>query len=162
MYIYQDIEGKSLTKKEWMEKSHSKAWTEKEFRNSKISIAVHWIGRYEKRLPAEYRHSFGVLVKNRFVTKESEWVEEDVTSDKGWLLDPVATKTFRSLGAALAYYEELLLDYTASFLDETEDGDLVMIEEGNELAPKMVGAIETDEEQFEVAASKGIVMGGWS
>ncbi|SUE95880.1 Uncharacterised protein [Ectopseudomonas mendocina] len=163
MYIYQDIDGKGLSKSEWMKKCHSPDWIVKQFRNEKIWIAVEWVGRYDKKLPAEYRHSHAIVVRNRLSLRKSEWESEEVHDDKGWVIDPTATKTFRTKSAAEAAYEDLLLTYTSSYLDETDDGDMVLVEEGNEFGPK-TGPIkfEVDDELLEVAESKGISVGGWS
>jgi hypothetical protein len=163
MFIYQDIDGKGLSKKQWEEKSHCKDWIIKEFRNDRIWIAVEWIGRYDKKLPAEYRHSHGIFVRTRLQVRKSEWEEESVLEDKGWVIDHGATETFRTKSAAMAAYEDVLLKYTGSYLDEDEDGEMVLVEEGNELAPVMKElAIDVDEELLEAASAKGINIGGWS
>lgn len=163
MYIYQDAEGKSLSRSAWEAKRHCKEWTLVEFRNPKIWISVEWIGRYDKKLPAEYRHSHAVFVRTRLITRKSEWEDEGTLEDKGWVEDIGATQTFRTKSAAMAAYEDLLLTYTSSYIEEDEDGEITLVEEGNELAPIMKElAIEVDEEQLEAASAKGIDIGGWS
>lgn len=163
MYIYQDIDGKGLTKSQWAEKEHCKDWIVKDFRNEKIWVRVEWVGRYPKNLPSEYRHSHQIVVYNRLKIRKSEWEEESTLEDKGWVLDPSATRSFRTRSAAESAYEEMLLLYTDSYMDETEDGDMVLVEEGNELGSK-TGPLkfEVDDELLEVAQSKGISVGGWS
>lgn len=162
MFIYQDIDGKGLSKAQWAEKEHCAEWIIKDFRNDKIWVRVEWVGRYQKNLPSEYRHSHQVVVYNRLKIRKTEW-EEETLEDKGWVIDHTATQTFRTRSAAEAAYEDMLLSYTDSYLDEGEDGDMVLIEEGNQLGPK-TGPLkfEVDEELIELAESKGISVGGWS
>lgn len=163
MYIYQDIDGTGLTKAQWEAKSGSKEWTINEYRNPKIWVRVEWIGRYKKDLPAEYRHSHQIVVLNRLVTRASEW-DETVTQDHGYVKDVAATQTFRTKSQALAAYEDMLLQYTESYIDFNEEtGESTLIEEGNEFGPK-TGQIkfDVDEELLEIAESKGITVGGWS
>lgn len=160
--IYQDITGESIGSKTWAEKKDSPAWTLKEYRNDKIWVRLHWIGRYKKSLPAEYRHSHGIQVYNRVIVKSSEW-EEEKLEDKGWVLDPAATETFRTKSAAEAAYEDMLLRYTESSLEMDEDGEMSFVEVDNQLAPVVPGSsIILDEEQVARAAEKGIDAGGWS
>lgn len=160
--IYQDITGAGLGPKGWAEKKDSPEWTLSEYRNDKIWVRLHWIGRYKKDLPAEYRHSHGVQVYNRVIVKSSEWDEEKLL-DKGWVLDPAATETFRTKSAAESAYEDLLLRYTESSIDIDEDGDTIFVEAGNQLAPAVkAGGIVMDEEQIARAAEKGVDVGGWS
>lgn len=163
MFIYQDKDGRGISKSEWEAKSHSKDWVVREYRNDKIWVRVEWVGRYDKKLPAEYRHSHGVFVYNRVKTRKSEWEAEDLLDDKGWVLDPAATQTFRTKSAAEAAYEDMLITYTESYFDEMEDGDMVLVESGNEFGPKLgIDAFEVDDEVIETAESKGISLGGWS
>lgn len=163
MFIYQDIDGKGLTKAQWAKKEHCKEWIVKDFRNDKIWVRVEWIGRYRKDLPSEYRHSHQVTVYNHLKLRKSEWEDEEILEDKGWVIDPSATQTFRTRSAAEAAYEDMLITYTESYFDETDDGDMVLVEEGNQLGPK-TGPVkfEVDEELLKVAESKGISVGGWS
>lgn len=163
MFIYQDCDGRGLSKAEWESKVGCEDWIVKQFRNDKIWVRVEWIGRYDKKLPAEYRHSHAIVVLNRLKVRKSEWEEEGVIQDKGWVKDVAATQTFRTKSAAVSAYEDMLLSYTESYIDETEDGDMVLVEEGNEFGPK-TGPLkfEVDDELIEVAESKGISVGGWS
>jgi hypothetical protein len=160
--LYQDIDGSGLTSKAWAEKKDTPAFTLKEYRNGKLWVRLHWIGRYNKSLPAEYRHSHGIQVYNRVIVKSSEWDEEKM-EDKGWVLDPAATETFRTKSAAESAYEDMLLRYTNSTMDIDEDGETTFIEADNELAPVVKGSsIIMDEEQIAAAAEKGVAVGGWS
>ncbi|QOC57951.1 hypothetical protein phiK7B1_096 [Pseudomonas phage phiK7B1] len=160
--IYQDIDGTSIGSKTWGEKKDSPAWTLKEYRNDKIWVRLHWIGKYNKALPAEYRHSHGIQVYNRVISKSSEWDEEKMV-DKGWVIDPAATQTFRTKSAAEAAYEDMLLRYTASSLEMDDDGEMIFTEVDNQLAPLVPGSsIILDEEQVKRAAAAGIDAGGWS
>ncbi|ATW58033.1 hypothetical protein CNR34_00100 [Pseudomonas phage nickie] len=160
--IYQNIDGTSIGSKTWAEKKDSPEWTLKEYRNDKIWVRLHWIGRYRKDLPAEYRHSHGIQVYNRLIVKKTEW-EEETLEDKGWVLDPAATQTFRTKSAAEAAYEDMLLRYTASSLEMDEDGEMTFVEVDNQLAPVVPGSsLILDEEQVARAAEKGIDAGGWS
>lgn len=163
MFIYQDIDGRGLSKKEWEEKSGKKDWIIKEYRNEKIWVRVEWAGRYDKKLPAEYRHSHQIVVLNRVTTRTTEW-DEDSTTDHGYIKDPVATQSFRTRSAAMAAYEDMLIKYTNSFIDMDEDtGETTLVEEGNEFGPK-TGPVkfEVDDELLEIAEQKGISVGGWS
>lgn len=161
-YIYQDIDGQGLSSKGWQEKKDSPLWTVKEYRNDKIWLRFHWIGKYRKDLPAEYRHSHGVTVFNRVIVKTSEW-EEEKLEDKGWVVDPAASETFRTKSAAESHYEDLLLRYTESSIDMDEDGNTFFVEAGNQLAPAVPGSsMIVDEEQIAKAAEKGVDIGGWS
>lgn len=160
--IYQNIDGTSIGSKTWGEKKDSPEWTLKEYRNDKIWVRLHWIGRYRKDLPAEYRHSHGIQVYNRLIVKKTEW-EEETLEDKGWILDPAATQTFRTKSAAEAAYEDMLLSYTASSLEMDEEGEMTFVEVDNQLAPVVPGSsLILDEEQVARAAEKGIDAGGWS
>lgn len=163
MFIYQDIDGTGLNRKQWEAKQHSQEWIVKDFRNEKIWVRVEWIGRYQKGYPSEYRHSHQVTVYNRLKIRKSEWQDEAVLEDKGWVIDPTATQTFRTRSAAEAAYEDMLIRYTESYFDEDETGDMVLVEEGNEFGPK-TGPIkfEVDDELLQIAESKGISVGGWS
>lgn len=160
--IYQSIDGTSIGPKAWAEKKDSPEWTLKEYRNDKIWVRLHWVGKYNKSLPAEYRHSHGIQVYNRVVVKSSEWDEEKMI-DKGWVIDPAATQTFRTKSAAEAAYEDMLLRYTASSLEMDDDGEMTFVEVDNQLAPVVPGSsLILDEEQVARAAEKGIDAGGWS
>lgn len=160
--IYQDIDGSGLSSKEWAAKKGTSAFTLKEYRNDKIWVRLHWIGRYKKDLPPEYRHSHGIQVYSRVVSKSSEW-DEDKMVDKGWVIDAAATETFRTRSAAESAYEDMLLRYTESSIDVDEDGETIFVEAGNHLAPVVAGStLIMDEEQVEAAAEKGIDVGGWS
>lgn len=161
MDIYQDIDGQGLNRKGWEKRKDTPEWTLKEYRNPKIWVRLHWIGKYNKSLPAEYRHSHGISVYNRVVVRGSEW-EEDLMDDRGWVLDVAATETFRTLSAAQQAYDDMLLTYTNSFIDEDENGDMVLIEEGNELEKPKPGKMELSEELIAAAAEKGVDAGGWS
>lgn len=163
MFIYQDIDGRGMSKKEWDAKSGGKEWTLKEYRNEKIWVRVEWVGRYDNKLPAEYRHSHQIVVLNRVKTRKSEWDEETIT-DAGYVKDITATQSFRTRSAALSAYEDMLLRYTESFIDmDEETGETTLVEEGNELGPK-TGSVkfEVDDEMLELAEKKGISVGGWS
>lgn len=162
MYLHQDIDGTGLTKKQWEAKQHSEEWTLKQYSNQKLMIRLEWIGRYEKKLPAEYRHSHGIYVFNRLHTRESEWVDEDTLVDRGWIKDIAATQTFRTRAEAEAAYEDILLNYTNSYLDEDENGDMVLVEEDNIYAKPEPGALSADLEAVKAAEEKGIILGGWS
>jgi len=162
MHIFQDINGQGLTKTEWLTKSHSDEWTLKQYSNGKLMVRLEWIGRYDKKLPSEYRHSHGVMVFNRLKVRESEWVDEGTLTDRGWVLDPAATQTFRTKAEAEAAYEDLLVNFTQSYLDEDENGDVVLEEEGNDLAPAKPGALVIDEDVIKAAEAKGVALGGWS
>lgn len=160
--IYQDIDGQSIGSKTWGEKKDSPEWALKEYRNDKIWVRLHWIGRYKKGLPSEYRHSHGIQVYNRVIVKSSEWDEEKM-EDKGWVIDPAATETFRTKSAAEGAYEDMLLRYTASSLEMDDDGEMTFVEVDNQLAPVVPGSsLILDEEQVARAAEKGIDAGGWS
>lgn len=161
-YLYQDIDGQGLSSKGWDEKKDSPAWTLREYRNDKIWVRFHWIGRYRKDLPSEYRHSHGIQVYNRVIVKKTEW-EEETLEDKGWVLDPAATQTFRTKSAAEEAFEDMLLRYTESSIDVDEDGNTFFVEAGNQLAPVVPGStLVADEEQIAAAAEKGVFIGGWS
>lgn len=161
-YIYQDIDGTGLTSKSWEAKRLSPEWTLKEYRNKKIWVRLHWIGKYDKMLPAEYRHSHGIQVYNRVQVRDTEWDEESI-ADKGWVIDVTATQTFRTRSAAESAYEDMLLNYTNSYVDEDENGDMVLVEEDNEFAPVVPGStLIADEAQVAAAAEKGVDLGGWS
>lgn len=160
--LYQDIDGTGIGRKTWDEKKNSPEWTLKEYRNDKIWVRLHWIGRYDKALPSEYRHSHGIQVYNRVIVKSSEWDEEKLV-DKGWILDTPATETFRTKSAAESAYEDMLLRYTDSSIEMDEDGEVSFVEAGNLLAPVVAGSsLIMDEEQIEAAAEKGVIVGGWS
>lgn len=160
--IYQAPDGTGITSKQWEAQKDSADWTVKEYRNDKIWVRLHWIGRYKKGLPAEYRHSHACTVYNRVVVKTSEW-EEEKLEDKGWVIDPAASESFRTKSAAESHYEDLLLRYTASTMDVDEDGNPIFVEAENQLAPVIPGsALVMDEEQIAIAASKGVDVGGWS
>lgn len=159
----QSPEGTGLTRKQWEELNRSPEWTFKEYKGEKIWVRLHWVGRYDTALPPEYRHSHGVQVYNRLVVKGSEWEEEGTTVDKGWVLDPTASETFRTKSAAENAYEDLLIRYTASFIDVDEDGNAELIEEGNTLKPVVPGSnLIMDEAQIAAAEEKGVSIGGWS
>lgn len=161
-FIYQSIDGTSLSQKEWQEKSGCQDWITKQYRNEKIWIRVIWIGRYRKDLPAEYRHTFQVEVLNR--VKVRSIYDEDVLEDKGWVTDPAVTESFRTKAQAEQVYEDLLISYTKSYFEEDEDGDMVLVEEDNELGVKKKGPLklEVNEKVEEAAKEKGISLGGWS
>ncbi|MEG0063056.1 MAG: hypothetical protein RR740_00485 [Pseudomonas sp.] len=161
MDIFQDIDGQGLNRKGWEKRKDSPEWTVKEYRNKKIWVRLHWVGKYDKKLPAEYRHSHGIQVYNRVVVRGSEW-DEDLMDDRGWLIDHAATETFRTLSAATSAYEDMLLQYTKSYIDEDENGDMVLVEEENELKKAEPGKMELSEEQIAAAAEKGVDAGGWS
>lgn len=161
-YIYQAPDGSGLTSKGWENQKMNADWTVREYRNDKIWVRFHWVGRYRKDLPSEYRHSHGVTVFNRVIVKSSEWEEETLT-DKGWVADPAASETFRTKSAAEAHFEDLLLRYTESSIDVDEDGEVTFVEAGNQLAPVVPGSgMVVDEEQMAAAAEKGVSIGGWS
>jgi len=160
--IYQDIDGSGIGSKTWEQKKDSPEWTLKEYRNDKIWVRLHWIGKYDKSLPAEYRHSHGIQVYNRLIVKKTEW-EEETFEDKGWIIDPAATQTFRTKSAAESAYEDMLLLYTECSIDVDEDGETIFVEAGNQLAPVVAGSsLIMDEEQIAAAAEKGVSVGGWS
>lgn len=160
MYLYQSPDGKGITAKQWEKHRNDPEWTVKEYRNSKIWVRVHWVGRYPKSLPSEYRNPFGIQVKNRLIMRESEWTDEDVVSDKGWIEDSTASQGFRTKSAALSAYEDLLITYTGSYIDD-EEGELV--EEDNELEVLPAGnSLLRDEAAIEAAKEKGVDLGGWS
>jgi hypothetical protein len=163
MFIYQAPDGRGLNKSAWEKHKDDSDWTVKEFRNDKIWVRLHWIGRYKKDLPSEYRHSHGITVYNRVKVKGSEWAEEGTTVDKGWIIDPTGTQTARTKSAAITLYEDMLLSYAGASLEEDEDGDLVLVETGNQLKPVVLGSkLIMDEEQVAAAAEKGVDLGGWS
>lgn len=160
--IYQDVDGRALTKKQWEAKRLSPEWTVKEYKGDKIWVRLAWIGKYDKALPSEYRHSHGIQVYNHLFVKETEW-DEEVMIDKGWVLDPTASESARTKSAAEALYEDMLIKYTESFIDVDEDGEVVFVEEGNKLAPVVPGSsMLVDEEQIAAAAAAGVDLGGWS
>lgn len=163
-FIYQSPGGQSLTQKSWEELRYSQEWSFKEYRNDKLWLRLHWVGRYDSKLPPPYRHSFGIEVYNRLEIKESEQSEEGTTVDKGWIIDPCATETFRTRSAAEQAYEDLLLRYTNSSMEVDEKGEIVLAERDNELG-KMSDdptRLLRDEAQVEAAEEKGINLGGWS
>ena len=160
--IYQNIDGTGIGRKTWEEKKDSPEWTLREYRNDKIWVRFHWIGKYDKALPSEYRHSHGIQVYNRVIVKKSEWEEETIV-DKGWVLDRSATETFRTKSAAESAFEDMLLRYTDCSIDVDEDGETAFVEVGNALAPVIAGSsLIMDEEQIAKAAEKGVAVGGWS
>jgi hypothetical protein len=161
-YIYQDITGEGLGQKGWEAKKDSSEWTYSEYKNDKIWVRLHWLGRYDKALPSEYRHAAAVTVYNRVLIKSSEWEEEKIV-DKGWVADPSASETFRTKSAAESHYEDLLLRYTESSIDVDEDGETIFVEAGNQLKPVVPGSkLIMDDEQIAAAAEKGVDLGGWS
>lgn len=163
-YIYQSPMGTGLSAKQWEEQKGSPEWTLKEYKNSKIWVRLHWIGRYKKDLPSEYRHSHGIQVYNRVHVRDSEWHEEGQLTDKGWILDVAATETFRTKSAAESAYDDMLLRYTESELHETDSGDFILVEKGNEFGTKHNTPEEMmfDDDLVDAAADKGINVGGWS
>lgn len=162
-FIYQNIDGTGLSQKEWQAKAGCEDWITKQYRNEKIWVRVIWIGRYRKDLPAEYRHTFQVEVLNR--VKVRSIYDEDTLEDKGWVIDPAATESFRAKSQAEQRYEDLLISYTKSYFEEDEDGEIVLVEEENELGvKKQKGSLklEINEQVEEAAKEKGISLGGWS
>lgn len=164
MFIYQAPDGTGLSKKAWDEQNMSPDWTVREYKNDKLWIRLHWVGRYKKDLPSEYRHSHGIQVYNRVEVADSAWDETTVV-DKGWVIDITATQTFRTKVAATEAFEDMLLRYTDSALEMDEDGDMVFVEAGNKLKPKAENRAQEmmqDEEAVAAAAEKGVDLGGWS
>lgn len=162
-FIYQAPDGRGLNKSAWEKHKGDQEWTVKEFRNDKLWVRLHWIGKYNKDLPAEYRHSHGITVYNRLKVRGSEWDEEGTTVDKGWVIDPTATQSARTKSAALTLYEDMLLSYGNATLEEDEDGDLVLVDSENQLKPVVPGSkLIMDEDQVAAAAEKGVDLGGWS
>ena len=161
-YLHQSPNGVGISSKQWESLKNDPSWTVREYRNDKLWLRFHWVGRYDKSLPAEYRHSHAVTVYNRLITKASEWEEETIV-DKSWVIDQAASETFRTKSTAEAHFEDLLLRYTESFIDVDEDGEVVFVEEGNKLAPVVPGSsMLVDEEQIAAAAAAGVDLGGWS
>lgn len=164
MWIYQAPDGTGLSKKGWEDQNMSSEWTVREYKNEKLWIRFHWVGRYKKDLPSEYRHSFGLQVYNRVILTEEDW-GQITTIDKGWVLDITGTQTFRTKVQAEAAFEDMLLRYTESALEMDEDGDMVFVEAGNKLKPKAENRAQEmmqDEEAVAAAAEKGVDLGGWS
>lgn len=163
--IYQNIDGTGINRAKWELLKNSPEWTLKEYRNERIWVRLHWVGKYDKSLPAEYRHSHGVQVWNRVIVKKSEW-EEETMQDKGWVLDPSASQTSRTKSGAEAIYEDMLIKYTKSYIDMDDDGETSLVEEGNELAPVTAAAaganLLKDEAQVAAAEAAGVDLGGWS
>lgn len=164
MYIYQSIDGTGLNRAQWEALKDSDEWTVKQYKNGKICVRLHWVGRYKKDLPAEYRHSHGIQVWNKVAVRDDEWAAEGVTIDKGYILDPAASETFRTRSAAEAAYEDMLLNYTESEIHEADNGDIILVEKGNEFKPAMkdTTAMMFDEDLKAAAAEKGVDLGGWS
>lgn len=162
-YIYQAPDGRGLNRAAWEKHKEDSDWTVKEFRNDTIWVRLHWIGRYDRDLPAEYRHSHGITVYNRVKIRGSEWNEEGSVIDKGWIIDPTATQTARTKSSATSLYEDMLLSYGGAGMEEDEDGDMVLVENGNQLKPVVPGStLIMDDEQVAAAAEKGVDLGGWS
>lgn len=161
-FIYQNIDGTGLTAKEWQAKVGCEDWITKQYRNENLWVRVTWIGRYRKDLPSEYRHTHQVEVLNRVQVRSI--YDENVMEDKGWHIDPAATESFRTRAQAEQRYEDLLISYTKSFFEENEDGDMVLVEEDNELGVKKKGPLnmKVDDKVEQVAKEKGISLGGWS
>lgn len=160
--LYQNIDGTGINRAKWELLKGSPEWTIKEYRNDKIWVRLHWLGKYDKSLPAEYRHSHGVQVYNRVIVKTSEW-DEETMQDKGWVLDSAATQTSRTRSGAEAMYEDMLIKYTRSYIDVDEDGETSLIEEDNEFAPVVAGSnLMKDEAQIAAAEAAGVDLGGWS
>lgn len=164
MYLYQSPEGVGISKKQWEELKDSPDWTIREYKNQKIWVRLHWIGRYDDKLPPEYRHSHGIEVYNRVHVRESEWHEEGTTVDKGYIRDITATETFRTKSAAMGAYDDMILRYTESELHEADNGEMYVVEKGNELAPIIHSPEDMlrNEDLKDAAAEKGIDLGGWS
>lgn len=162
-FLFQSPSGVGLTQQQWLEQRYDESWTFKEFRNAKIWIRLHWVGRYDKKLPAPYRHSHGIEVYNKVDIKESEW-DEALIADKGWVLDVAATETFRTRSAADGAWENLLLRYADAKMEMNDDGEVILVEVGNELAGvgEDPGRLMRDTAQVEAAEEKGILVGGWS
>lgn len=162
-FIYQTPEGTGITSKKWEELRKSDEWSFKQYRNGKIWVRLCWVGRYDKQVPSIYRNPFGIEVYNHVIMKSSEW-DEATMEDKGWIIDVAASQTFRTRSAAETAYEDLLLRYTNSVLDDDGEGNFQLIEKDNELKPLAEDPTRMmhDEAQVEAAAEKGVDVGGWS
>lgn len=92
------------------------------FRNDRVWLMLRWTGEpTDRRCGFDYWDIYNLSIMN--------------SDGKGnWVHDP-ASRTHWDEKAAIAQYEEFLLKYTESEYCEDEDGNLVLVEVGNEFTP---------------------------
>lgn len=92
-----------------------------QFKNKRVKLVIEWIGQVDNA-DTLFRTSYKL-----FVAKQYDWMPKEET----WKESIESGTTFATLKAAEAFYEDFLLRWTKSYIDE--EGEMQEVE--NELAP---------------------------
>lgn len=119
---YYDRDGAPIDKDQWAEHRKDPSYIEmRVFDNGAVKVAVKWLGKIinPDNMDSEYWPLYALEVSNM--------------ADGRWAVDPSAGDTFGRIEEANKEYEEFLLQWTDSKIEENSKGVKVFVESDDNL-----------------------------
>jgi len=119
---YYDRDGAPIEKAQWVELRKDPGYVEmKVYDNGKVRVVIQWLGKVvaPDNMDAEYWPLYALEIRNR--------------SDDSWVPDPNSGETYGRYSAALGDYQDFLLCWSDSSMEDLGKGE-VFVEADDNLA----------------------------